>query len=80
METVAMVLVVGGYIAAVVAGIWLLVVAFQTGVGWGLACLFIPLAALVFVIAHWEDAKRPFLAQLAACVPIILGAVLAPGQ
>jgi hypothetical protein len=44
-----------------------------------LACLFIPFAALVFVVAHWEDAKRPFLTQLAACVLIILGMVLAPG-
>jgi hypothetical protein len=36
MEGVAMVLLVGGYIAALVTGIWLLVVAFQAGIGWGL--------------------------------------------
>src|SRR5581483_3733861 len=48
--------------------VWLLVRAFKTGVGWGLAVLFIPFAFLVYARKHWDEAKKPFLAHLAAAV------------
>jgi len=44
--------------------VWLLVVAFKTHVGWGLAVLFLPLAPIVFAIKHWQASKRPFLLNL----------------
>ena len=51
--------------AGSIAFIWLAVVAFRQGVGWGLAVLFLPLANVIFAIKHWHEAKRPFLANLA---------------
>ena len=50
-----------GYLVVFIGSIWLLITAFQVSVGWGLVCLFIPFASIVFVIMYWEDAKKPFL-------------------
>ncbi len=46
----------------------LYVAAFRESVGWGMLCLFVPFAMLVFVIRHWEQAKVPFL--LSISVPV----------
>ena len=60
---------------SLIAGIWFLVVAFKEHILWGLAVIFLPLAALIFLIMHWEEAKRPFLLNLLSIILIILGAV-----
>jgi hypothetical protein len=49
-----------GLIAAFVGGIWLLVVAFQESLAWGLGCLHLPFVGLFFIILHWDRAARPF--------------------
>jgi hypothetical protein len=54
--------------ASSVFGIWMLVIAFRTGVLWGLAVLFVPFAVLVFAITHWDECKKPFLLQLGTSV------------
>jgi thiol:disulfide interchange protein len=46
-----------------VGTLWLLGVTFSESILWGLASLFIPAASIVFVITHWEQSKRPFLAH-----------------
>lgn len=51
-------------IANLVAGVWLLVLAFQESVAWGLLSLFVPCAQLVFIAQHWQKAKRPALLSL----------------
>jgi hypothetical protein len=56
-------------IAMFIFGIQILIVAFKTSVGWGLASLLIPFAILVFIFTHWEDTKTPFLRSL-ACLPV----------
>ncbi len=54
----------GGWITSVIAGLWLLGKAFGESAMWGLACLFIPFAGLVFVIKHWDVAGLPFIVNL----------------
>lgn len=44
--------------------------AFRVHWGWGLGVLFVPLANLVFVFKHWEEAKRGFILSLLA-VPLL---------
>ncbi len=45
-----------------VSGIWLLVLAFQKSLLWGLLCLFVSFpCTLIFVATNWEQAKMPFL-------------------
>ncbi len=48
--------------------IWIVVVAFQTHILWGLACLFLPFATLVFAVLNWDRAAKPFFAHLASSV------------
>ena len=67
-----------GGLIALVAGIWLLVVAFKTSVWWGLGSLLIGPVALVFVIMHWQVAKKPFLIQLVGVAICAIGILMAP--
>lgn len=76
MATLGLIILVIGFIVAAVAGIWLLVVAFHESTMWGLGCLFCNAVALIFVIIHWAEAKRPFLIQLGGVALIFLGTML----
>jgi hypothetical protein len=58
-------------LAMLVFSVQILIMAFKTSMGWGLASLLVPFAALVFVIKHWDQAKTPFLRTL-ACIPVYL--------
>jgi hypothetical protein len=64
-------LVVGGLIGFI-AWIWLVIVAFRTGVGWGVVMLLLGwtwIPAIIFAIQHWQVAKRPIiLAALALAI------------
>jgi len=68
---------IGGLISFI-GGIWLLVVAFKTSVWWGLGTLLLGPVGLVFVILHWQDAKKPFLVSLAGTVLMIIGVWKSP--
>jgi hypothetical protein len=51
-------------VAQLVGGVWLLVLAFRESVVWGLLSLFVPCAQLVFIVQHWQKAKRPALLSI----------------
>lgn len=72
-------LVVVGGIICLIGSIMFLIVAFKESILWGIACLIIPFAALVFLFMHWDRAGKPFLIYLAGIVPIALGAFMVPG-
>lgn len=57
-----------GVIVMLVGGIWLLVVAFKQSVVWGLVVLFVPFAALVFVVKYWDVTKTAFVVNLVGAV------------
>ena len=69
------ILIITGLIAFA-ANIWLLIVAFQRSVLWGLAVFFIPFAALVFAVMYWQDAKKPFLIMLVASIAMGISLVM----
>jgi hypothetical protein len=76
METIGWLLVAVGAIAGATGGLWLLVVAFQESVLWGLGCLFIPIVSLIFVIMHWDEAGKLFLISLAGSIAMVVGAAM----
>jgi hypothetical protein len=55
----------------VVGTLWLLGVTFSESILWGLASLFLPAASFVFVITHWEQAKRPFAVHMVGLVGLM---------
>lgn len=76
MAILGMALLIVGVIIMFAGAIWLLVVEFQESVGWGLACFFISPIHFLFVILHWDKAKKPFLCWLAGWVPVIVGSLV----
>ena len=75
MEVLASVLYLVGVIIALVYSVLFLVEAFKVHVGWGFGCIFVPFVSLVFLIMHWDVAKRPFLRSLLA-IPFYVIAVI----
>lgn len=61
----------------VVGGIMILVEAFRTSVGWGLACLFIPFVSLFFIVTHWQQCKKPFFLNLAGAGLVFVAVIVA---
>ena len=62
-------------VVSTIAGIWLLIEAFRVHVLWGLALIFFPILGIVFVIMHWDTARKPFLLNLLSLL-IFLAAFL----
>jgi hypothetical protein len=54
-----------GLLASIVGWIMVLVPAFRRHIGWGMATLLVPGAAIIFTLFHWAEARRGFLLQLA---------------
>ena len=78
MEQIAIAMVVLGLLLLVFSGLWFLVTAFRESIWWGLACLFLPIVQLFFLIVHWPVAKKPFFFQLLGLALIILAAIVSP--
>jgi hypothetical protein len=71
------ILILLGWLIALIGSIWFLVVAFQESVLWGLACLFIPFVGLVFLVMHFDRAAKPFFISLAGSILAVIGALAA---
>lgn len=65
-----------GLILALVGGIAFIIAAFRESLLWGLGVLFLPFVSLVFLILHWQSAKRPFFLQLWGLAFAVLAVVL----
>ena len=77
MGTIGMILGGIGSIVSLVGGIWILVIAFQKSVLWGLGCMFIPCVILYFAATNWELTKKPFLIMIGGIVVSAIGQGLA---
>jgi hypothetical protein len=62
-----------GFGVAIIGSIGLLIAAFRESVLWGLGCLLISPVSVIFLFIHWDEAKNPFLLQLAGIGLILLG-------
>lgn len=71
-------LILVGIAIFIIGGFWFLVAAFRESIFWGLACLFIPIVQIFFLIVHWQQARRPFFLQLLGFGMIIAGFIVNP--
>lgn len=76
MGTLGMILSVVGGIGALIFTIQILILAFKTSLGWGLASLLLPFAILVYVAKNWPACKTPFLRCLVCVVISVIGSAL----
>ncbi len=77
---IATVLVLLGLGALLLGGITYIIAAFRTSILWGLGVLFFGPVSLIFLILHWNEAKKPFYLQLWGVGFVIAAALLADGQ
>lgn len=79
MATLGLILLGIGVIVGLVGGIWILMLAFQESIVWGIGCIFVPFVSLIFVVMNWDEAKKPFLINLGGLALMILGSALGGG-
>ena len=58
MGTTVVGLLIIGMIVQLVGAIWFLYVAFNESISWGLVCLLVPFAGLVFLATHWYECQK----------------------
>lgn len=78
MDIIGIILLLAGSILCIFYSFVLLIRAFQTSIWWGLGYLFVPFVSLVFLIIHWDVAKKPFLMSLLGILISIGGMLLSP--
>ncbi len=66
-------LTVVGSLVMLVFAIQILIMAFKTSIGWGLASLLIPLVIFFYVAKNWAACKTPFLRWAIGLVVMIVG-------
>ena len=75
----AIVLIALGLLLMLAGGVWGIVVAFRRSVVWGLCYLFVPFAAMVFLVVAWADAKRAFFVNVLGLL-LVCSVLLLPNQ
>jgi len=77
MGLIGMILNVIGLAIGFVGFVWIVAIAFQESVLWGLGCFFIGCITLYFVFTHWEKTKKPFLISVVGGVVAGIGSLIA---
>ena len=65
-----------GFGLSLVAYVWIVVLAFNESLVWGVGCLLCGPAQLIYVIMNWEDCKNPVMCWGGGIVCALAGNVL----
>lgn len=76
MEAIGGVLVLAGGISIFIGCIMILIEAFKKSILWGLGTVFIAIVGLIFIVVHWDVAKRGFLVAFGGWLMAIIGMAL----
>ena len=76
MGILAILLMIAGFIALLVGGIWFLVESFRESIWWGLGCLFISPIQFIFLFVHWGVAAKPFGLQILGFILLFTGSFI----
>jgi hypothetical protein len=66
-----------GFILCFFGGLWIIVLAWQKGVIWGLGCLLFPLLQFVYVAFNWRQAKSAFFLLLTGLAALVASSIIA---
>lgn len=80
MESIANAVVLTGLVIFFFGGLWYLIESFRAGIWWGLGCVFIAPVQIIFLIAHWSAAKKPFGVQVLGVCLLFAGASLSDSE
>jgi hypothetical protein len=65
-----------GYVFLCIGHLWVVILAWQKGILWGIGCLIFPLVGLIYVVLNWKEAKSAFLVQVAGFAVLIVAEML----
>jgi hypothetical protein len=65
-----------GYLLCFFGGLWIVVLAWQKGIVWGLGCLLLPVLQLIYVALNWKQAKSAFFLMLAGFAALLFSVVI----
>lgn len=65
-----------GYALCFLGGLWIVLLAWQKGVLWGIGCLVFPILQLFYVALNWKEAKSPFLMQVAGVAAFLISGTI----
>lgn len=70
MDWISLIFIILAIVLGVASHVWWVISAFRVSVLWGLLVLFIPVMPLMFLLVHWEDARKPFFCMLFALLAL----------
>lgn len=76
MGALGFLLIAVGAIIMIVGAVMFLIEAFKEHILWGIGCLLFSPVQLVFLIMHWNVAKKPFFIELAGLPFFIIGMLI----
>jgi hypothetical protein len=65
-----------GYSLCFFGGLWIVILAWQKGILWGLGCLFVPVIQLVYVALNWKESRSGFFLQLAGFAALLVSVLV----
>jgi hypothetical protein len=65
-----------GYALSFLGGVWIIVLAWQKGIVWGLCCLLFPPIQIFYVALNWKQAKSAFFLLLTGFGAFFLSAAM----
>lgn len=78
MEVIQLIFIILGVLVSMVGGVMGIVVAFRRSFLWGVAWIFVPFAALIFLRRYWAEARTSFLVTLLGALVMWIGYFLNP--
>jgi hypothetical protein len=79
-DIIGMIFVVIGAIASLIGAIWIVVLAFQESIGWGIGSLLCGIVTLIYGISRWPETKVPLLLMIAGVIVEAIGQAIAGGK
>jgi len=64
-----------GWVLALLGSAWIIVLAWQRSILWGLVCFLVPIVQFLYVAAHWKESKEGFFIQISGLVLMLLAAL-----
>jgi hypothetical protein len=65
-----------GYALCFLGGLWIVILAWQEGILWGIGCLLFPVLQLVYVALNWKKTKSAFFLLLAGCAAFLASSII----
>ena len=65
-----------GYALCFFGGLWIVVLAWQDGILWGIGCFLFPPLQFVYVALNWKKSKSAFFLLLAGFAALVVSSVI----